>query len=252
MNEDRRPALPAEQVVLVLQGGGALGAYQAGVYQGLHEAGVEPTWVVGTSIGAINAALICGNRPEDRLGKLEKFWSRVGYERQLDQAWWWSSLTGALVEPEHFAQGYSRVLRAQSAGRLGDRGRSWGSIAQPFTAPSRSRRRRANWWTSTTSTEAHSPHRRRRQRAQRRDEIFRLPPHARSGSSTSWRRARCRRRFRRSVSRGAVLGRRRLFQHADRGRARRPAASRRSDLRGQCLAAAWLRTHDDLASHESP
>lgn len=94
MNEERRPALPAEQVVLVLQGGGALGAYQAGVYQGLHEAGVEPTWVVGTSIGAINAALICGNRPEDRLGKLEEFWSRVGYERQLDQAWWWSSLTG--------------------------------------------------------------------------------------------------------------------------------------------------------------
>ena len=45
------------QVVLVLQGGGALGAYQAGVYQGLHEAGIEPDWVIGTSIGAINAAL---------------------------------------------------------------------------------------------------------------------------------------------------------------------------------------------------
>ena len=77
MNEAGRPALPAEQVVLVLQGGGALGAYQAGVYEGLHEAGVEPTWVVGTSIGAINAALICGNKPEDRLGKLKDFWSRV-------------------------------------------------------------------------------------------------------------------------------------------------------------------------------
>jgi NTE family protein len=65
------------QVVLVLQGGGALGAYQAGVYQALHEAGIEPDWVIGTSIGAINAALITGNRPEERLAKLKEFWSRI-------------------------------------------------------------------------------------------------------------------------------------------------------------------------------
>ena len=51
-----------EQVVLVLQGGGALGAYQAGVYQALMEGGVEPDWVIGTSIGAINGALIAGSR----------------------------------------------------------------------------------------------------------------------------------------------------------------------------------------------
>src|SRR6516225_8186813 len=49
------------QVVLVLQGGGALGAYQVGVYQALDEAGVEPDWVIGTSIGAINGAMIAGN-----------------------------------------------------------------------------------------------------------------------------------------------------------------------------------------------
>src|ERR687890_1780368 len=55
------------QVVLVLQGGGALGAYQIGVYQALHEAGIEPDWVLGTSIGAINASLIAGNAPEHRL-----------------------------------------------------------------------------------------------------------------------------------------------------------------------------------------
>ena len=65
------------QVVLVLQGGGALGAYQGGVYQALHENGVEPDWIIGTSIGAINAALISGNAPEDRLPKLEEFWHRV-------------------------------------------------------------------------------------------------------------------------------------------------------------------------------
>jgi NTE family protein len=65
------------QVVLVFQGGGALGAYQAGVYQAMAEAGVEPDWVIGTSIGAINAALIAGNRPEDRLDRMREFWKRM-------------------------------------------------------------------------------------------------------------------------------------------------------------------------------
>src|SRR5947208_12200265 len=66
-------ALPG-QVVLVLQGGGALGSYQAGVYQALHEAGIEPDWVIGTSIGAINASLIAGNEPQHRLDRLNAFW----------------------------------------------------------------------------------------------------------------------------------------------------------------------------------
>ena len=65
------------QTVLVFQGGGALGAYQAGVYQALHEAGIEPDWVIGTSIGAINASIIAGNRPADRMAKLTEFWRRV-------------------------------------------------------------------------------------------------------------------------------------------------------------------------------
>ena len=65
------------QVVLVLQGGGALGSYQAGVYQALHEAGVEPDWIIGTSIGAINASLIAGNEPADRLPRLREFWKRM-------------------------------------------------------------------------------------------------------------------------------------------------------------------------------
>ena len=64
------------QVVLVLQGGGALGSYQAGVYQALHEAGIEPEWIIGTSIGAINASLIAGNELPDRLPKLRAFWKR--------------------------------------------------------------------------------------------------------------------------------------------------------------------------------
>jgi len=78
-----RASLPG-QVVLVLQGGGALGSYQAGVYQALQEAGIEPDWIVGTSIGAINASLIAGNAPQDRLPRLHEFWSRVQRAHQWD------------------------------------------------------------------------------------------------------------------------------------------------------------------------
>ena len=63
--------------ILLLQGGGALGAYHAGVYQGFAEADREVSWVVGVSIGAITAALIAGNRPERRVERLHAFWNRV-------------------------------------------------------------------------------------------------------------------------------------------------------------------------------
>src|SRR5262245_65791429 len=76
-----------EQVVLVLQGGGALGAYQAGVYQALMEGGIEPDWVIGTSIGAINGALIAGNASENRIPRLREFWDTVAKGRPLDQLW---------------------------------------------------------------------------------------------------------------------------------------------------------------------
>ena len=72
------------QIVLVFQGGGALGAYQAGVYEAMHDAGLEPDWVIGTSIGAINASLIAGNKPEDRLDRLKEFWSRVEHSPILE------------------------------------------------------------------------------------------------------------------------------------------------------------------------
>ncbi|QPF73081.1 patatin-like phospholipase family protein [Roseateles sp. DAIF2] len=71
---------PPGQRVLVLQGGGALGAYQLGVYEALHEAGLEPDWVVGTSIGAINGALIAGNAPEHRLERLCAFWDLIAQD----------------------------------------------------------------------------------------------------------------------------------------------------------------------------
>jgi predicted acylesterase/phospholipase RssA len=65
-----------DRVALVLQGGGALGAYQAGVYQALHECGIEPDWVSGVSIGAINAAIIAGNMPDWELQK----WKTLRYQ----------------------------------------------------------------------------------------------------------------------------------------------------------------------------
>jgi len=80
--------VPAEagQIVLVLQGGGALGAYQAGCYQAMHEAGLEPHWVIGTSIGAINAAVIAGNVPAERLDRLRTLWQRLEYGVSVAQA----------------------------------------------------------------------------------------------------------------------------------------------------------------------
>jgi len=66
-----------DRIALVLQGGGALGAYQAGVYQAMHEAGLEPDWVTGVSIGAINSAIIAGNPRGRRLRQLRTFWERI-------------------------------------------------------------------------------------------------------------------------------------------------------------------------------
>ena len=66
-----------EQTVLLLQGGGALGSYQAGVYQALAEANLHPDWVAGISIGAVNSALIAGNPPEKRVERLREFWQAV-------------------------------------------------------------------------------------------------------------------------------------------------------------------------------
>jgi NTE family protein len=68
---------PFERIALILQGGGALGAYQAGVYQAMAEANLHPDWVAGMSIGAVNSALIAGNPPEKRVQQLRAFWETV-------------------------------------------------------------------------------------------------------------------------------------------------------------------------------
>lgn len=85
--------LPFECIALVLQGGGALGAYQAGVYEALAEAHIEPDWVAGVSIGAINAAIIAGNEPADRVPKLRAFWQEITANPLLD----WIAATNGLI-----------------------------------------------------------------------------------------------------------------------------------------------------------
>src|SRR6266849_810846 len=96
MRKREKAASGPGQIVLVLQGSGALGAYQAGVYQALHEARIEPDWVIGTSIGAINAGIIAGNEVKDRLPRLKEFWHRVERREIFDFASPWRGTLDAL------------------------------------------------------------------------------------------------------------------------------------------------------------
>jgi NTE family protein len=97
-------------VALVLQGGGALGSYQAGVYQGLAEGGIHPNWVAGISIGALNAAVIAGNAPARRIEQLRAFWETICRQP------WWPSLHSALSSTLYLTL-YSKSL-AQATERL--------------------------------------------------------------------------------------------------------------------------------------
>lgn len=108
MNAPVRRQGSAQKTVLVLQGGGALGAYQAGVYEALAEEGLDPGWIAGISIGAINAAIIAGNAPDERLPRLRQFWNRVSSELQL-----------RLDEPIGFARRAFNEVSAQYAACFG-------------------------------------------------------------------------------------------------------------------------------------
>ncbi|VCU71341.1 hypothetical protein PIGHUM_03422 [Pigmentiphaga humi] len=76
-NDSDRGTRGYDTVALVLQGGGALGSYQGGIYEGLAEAGLQPDWIAGISIGAINAAIIAGNPPERRVEQVRRFWEHI-------------------------------------------------------------------------------------------------------------------------------------------------------------------------------
>ena len=106
------------QIVLVLQGGGALGAYQAGVYHALHENGIEPNWIIGTSIGAINASLIAGNRPADRLDRLKEFWTRMAHNPAF-QVPAWTGLPDTIAYWKTLLRGIPAFFEPNPAAFLG-------------------------------------------------------------------------------------------------------------------------------------
>ena len=103
--------LPFECIALVLQGGGALGAYQAGAYAALAEADIHPDWVAGISIGAINAAIIAGNAPDQRVAKLRAFWEGITANPLPD----WAIASDALLPKGHLARSLVSQLSAISA-----------------------------------------------------------------------------------------------------------------------------------------
>jgi NTE family protein len=107
------------QVVLVLQGGGALGAYQAGVYQALTEGGVEPDWVIGTSIGAINGALIAGNEPKNRIDRLQDFWDSIVRGHPLGNVWSSSLFGSGLANMTTFMCGIPGFFQLNPLAALG-------------------------------------------------------------------------------------------------------------------------------------
>jgi NTE family protein len=104
-----RAASYDKKVALVLQGGGALGSYQAGVFEALASSEYVPDWVAGISIGAINAAIIAGNAPENRVARLRSFWEEI----TAPTAWWPSGLSGPLAIWQQKASAFSALMFGQ-------------------------------------------------------------------------------------------------------------------------------------------
>ena len=102
---------PFECIALLLQGGGALGSYQAGVYEALAEAELHPDWIAGISIGAINSAIIAGNHPAERVAKLRGFWEEITANPLLD----WAGALGDLWLKGDFARGLFNQMSANWA-----------------------------------------------------------------------------------------------------------------------------------------
>jgi NTE family protein len=124
-----RPATYDKKVGLVLQGGGALGSYQAGVYEALAMSQYQPGWVAGISIGAINAALIAGNAPGRRVERLRAFWDEITAPTSL----WPAASHGPLADWQQRASALTAVLFGQP-GFFAPRGpQDWFSSARPLS-----------------------------------------------------------------------------------------------------------------------
>lgn len=105
-------------IALLLQGGGALGAYQGGVYEALAEADIHPDWIAGISIGAINAAIIAGNPPASRVDRLREFWTQV----TSDVPWHWSGKPFADLMNSYHTRNFLNQVNASFAALFGANG----------------------------------------------------------------------------------------------------------------------------------
>ena len=214
------------QRVLVLQGGGALGAYQVGVYQALHEAGIEPDWVVGTSIGAINASLIAGSEPADRLDRLEEFWGRVEHgplHRLLGAMPVFGPLVANMLTVSAGIPAFFRPNPMAFMGPhvpLGPDAAGYYDTAQLRATLERAGRLRPD------QSQADPAHGRCRQRRHRRDALLRQPDHgARRPPRDGLGRAAAGLPGR-AHRRRALLGRRHPVEHAGRDGVRRQSRGR--------------------------
>src|SRR5665811_1043709 len=116
-----------KKVALVLQGGGALGSYQAGVYERLASSEYIPDWVAGISIGAINASIIAGNAPEKRVANLRSFWEEI----TATSAWWPQSLTGMFAQAQQNYASQMAVIFGQPGFFTPHAIKDWFSLQQP-------------------------------------------------------------------------------------------------------------------------
>jgi NTE family protein len=125
---------PFERIALLLQGGGALGSYQAGVYQALAESNLHPDWVAGISIGAVNSALIAGNPPEKRVDALRAFWEAVTAP-PIGLASFAASLLGKLASRGDLAHGFINQTHAFATMMSGAPGFFVPRPIPPFVSP---------------------------------------------------------------------------------------------------------------------
>ena len=220
-------ASPAESarryqtVALVLQGGGALGAYQCGVYEALHGAGIQPNWFAGTSIGAINAAILAGNAPERRIERLREFWNTIcepagtlewPFAMRARDALGWlppngvlSAWMGALAAFGALVQGQRGFFtpRPLLAARTDSRQRGGDEFLRHRAAQDDARtacRFRSHQQRSACASRSARP------TCTPATSAISIRRTSASDPNTSWRRARCRRRFLRSSSTARTTG----------------------------------------------
>jgi NTE family protein len=143
----RKERPPFECIALLLQGGGALGAYQAGVYQALAEANFHPDWVAGISIGGINSAIIAGNAPERRVEALREFWEFI-----TANSLWPSPIVDALYSHGDFARSVANQFRAGFAAAFGVRGFFSPRSISPWLQPAGAQEATSYYDTSSMKT----------------------------------------------------------------------------------------------------